>query len=77
VRKQFARHLGGTNLGFADGHASWFDSERLLVEFVNSAKGERSAINSDYMYAGCMPHFPAYCGSDADCCPQLPSIWPQ
>jgi prepilin-type N-terminal cleavage/methylation domain-containing protein/prepilin-type processing-associated H-X9-DG protein len=25
-----ARHLGGTNLGFADGHAKWFNAEALL-----------------------------------------------
>jgi len=28
-RKAYARHLGGVNLGFADGHASWISSERL------------------------------------------------
>jgi prepilin-type processing-associated H-X9-DG protein len=25
-----ARHLGGNNLGFADGHASWYNSEAIL-----------------------------------------------
>jgi prepilin-type processing-associated H-X9-DG protein len=25
-----ARHLGGNNLGFADGHAAWYDSESIL-----------------------------------------------
>ncbi len=25
------RHLGGQNLGFADGHAAWFDSERIVT----------------------------------------------
>jgi prepilin-type N-terminal cleavage/methylation domain-containing protein/prepilin-type processing-associated H-X9-DG protein len=25
----FPRHLGGANLGFADGHAKWFDSETI------------------------------------------------
>jgi prepilin-type N-terminal cleavage/methylation domain-containing protein/prepilin-type processing-associated H-X9-DG protein len=25
-----ARHLGGNNLGFADGHAAWMDSEAIL-----------------------------------------------
>ena len=27
--RQYARHLGGVNLGFADGHASWIASDRL------------------------------------------------
>jgi prepilin-type N-terminal cleavage/methylation domain-containing protein/prepilin-type processing-associated H-X9-DG protein len=30
ARKSFARHMGGTNLGFADGHASWMPSEAVL-----------------------------------------------
>jgi len=31
-RKQYAnsRHLGGSNLGFADGHAAWMNSEQIL-----------------------------------------------
>ncbi len=28
-----ARHLGGVNLGFADGHARWFRSESLFQDF--------------------------------------------
>jgi len=30
VRKPWARHLGGVNLGFADGHAAWMSSEAVL-----------------------------------------------
>jgi prepilin-type N-terminal cleavage/methylation domain-containing protein/prepilin-type processing-associated H-X9-DG protein len=30
LRKQFARHLGGVNLGFLDGHAAWWNSTGLL-----------------------------------------------
>jgi prepilin-type processing-associated H-X9-DG protein len=29
-----ARHLGGVNVGFADGHASWIHSRRLLTLFA-------------------------------------------
>ena len=29
-RKTFSRHMGGSNLGFADGHAAWMDAERIL-----------------------------------------------
>ena len=29
-RAKHARHLGGSNLGFGDGHASWVQAERLL-----------------------------------------------
>jgi prepilin-type N-terminal cleavage/methylation domain-containing protein/prepilin-type processing-associated H-X9-DG protein len=28
--KRYARHLGGSNLGFLDGHASWINSQMLL-----------------------------------------------
>jgi prepilin-type N-terminal cleavage/methylation domain-containing protein/prepilin-type processing-associated H-X9-DG protein len=31
-RKWASRHLGGVNLGFLDGHASWWASERLLAK---------------------------------------------
>ncbi len=31
LRKPYTRHLGGVNLGFLDGHASWWNSEKLLA----------------------------------------------
>jgi prepilin-type N-terminal cleavage/methylation domain-containing protein len=31
VRKPYARHLGGVCLGFADGHAAWWNSEAILA----------------------------------------------
>ena len=31
LRKPYARHLGGVNLGFLDGHAAWWHSDRLLT----------------------------------------------
>jgi len=35
LRKQYSRHLGGTNVGFLDGHASWFNSDRLLSKYLD------------------------------------------
>ena len=32
------RHLGGVNLGFLDGHASWWNSQRLLAK-IGESKG--------------------------------------
>jgi prepilin-type N-terminal cleavage/methylation domain-containing protein/prepilin-type processing-associated H-X9-DG protein len=32
LRKRFARHLGGSNIGFLDGHASWHNAEWILSE---------------------------------------------
>jgi prepilin-type N-terminal cleavage/methylation domain-containing protein/prepilin-type processing-associated H-X9-DG protein len=36
VRKKYAhaRHLGGSNVGFADGHAKWFNSEDILNNYA-------------------------------------------
>jgi len=31
-RRSKARHLGGVNLGFLDGHAKWWNSEAMLAE---------------------------------------------
>ena len=31
LRKASTRHLGGVNIGWADGHASWVDSQRLVA----------------------------------------------
>ncbi len=30
--KRFTRHLGGSNLGFADGHARWFSAGAIVAE---------------------------------------------
>jgi len=38
LRKPYARHFGGVNLGFLDGHATWWNSERLISEFAERAK---------------------------------------
>jgi prepilin-type processing-associated H-X9-DG protein len=37
VRKQHTRHMGGSNLGFADGHAAWMDSETILFNGWNES----------------------------------------
>jgi len=31
-RKNYARHLGGSNVGFLDGHAQWFPSETIIYQ---------------------------------------------
>jgi prepilin-type processing-associated H-X9-DG protein len=49
ARKPYARHLGGTNLGFLDGHAAWWDAERLLSK-VSEGKGAPGTTMG--LYAG-------------------------
>ena len=43
LRKPYARHLGGVNLGFLDGHAAWWNSDRLLAEYGEQARGGNAA----------------------------------
>ena len=36
------RHLGGVNVGFADGHAQWMSSERVLKDTIDYSQPERT-----------------------------------
>jgi prepilin-type N-terminal cleavage/methylation domain-containing protein/prepilin-type processing-associated H-X9-DG protein len=51
-----ARHLGGNNLGFADGHAAWYDSEAILWGGRQPTRaemdGENGRQNGPFMPAG-------------------------
>ena len=38
-RKQFTRHMGGSNLGFADGHAKFFLAEAILNQTTGPHNG--------------------------------------
>jgi len=49
-RKTFARHLGGENLGFADGHAKWWDAEQILN---GGADHSRHGIHPQQLYGIC------------------------
>jgi len=40
VLRQYARHLGGTNVGYLDGHASWINSEALVAKYADLAREE-------------------------------------
>ncbi len=43
ARKKFARHMGGVCVGFADGHAKWWNSE-ALIEGSKDHPQRRSAL---------------------------------
>ncbi len=34
-RKKYARHLGGSNIGFADGHATWMPADAIIAAAGN------------------------------------------
>jgi prepilin-type processing-associated H-X9-DG protein len=40
---RYARHLGGANIAFADGHAKWYKSERI-ISLPDSETGTRHPI---------------------------------
>jgi len=50
-RKQFARHLGGDNLGFADGHAEWMSADRILL---GGHDHTRNGIHPQLFYGLCV-----------------------
>jgi prepilin-type N-terminal cleavage/methylation domain-containing protein/prepilin-type processing-associated H-X9-DG protein len=50
-RKTFAPHMGGLNLGFADGHAKWFDAETILL---GGHDHTRNGIHPQVYYGLCV-----------------------
>jgi prepilin-type N-terminal cleavage/methylation domain-containing protein/prepilin-type processing-associated H-X9-DG protein len=56
LRKPFARHLGGVNMGFLDGHAAWWDSERLLAKLGedDGASSESMGLSIAYPNSWCI-----------------------
>jgi len=52
------RHLGGSNIGFADGHAAWMPSESILNNSVDWGGYRGDDPNRDYAITGGV----GYCG---------------
>jgi len=50
LRKPYARHLGGVNLGHLDGHAAWINSEALIARY---ADGEIGGLYSNGPWSTC------------------------
>jgi prepilin-type processing-associated H-X9-DG protein len=44
LRQGHARHLGGVNLGFLDGHARWMPSEQVIAEAPSHGNRERGHL---------------------------------
>jgi prepilin-type processing-associated H-X9-DG protein len=42
--KKGSRHLGGNNIGFADGHAAWWNSDRFLDTWAEEARPGMTAM---------------------------------
>ena len=69
LRTPYARHLGGVNLGFLDGHASWWNSERLLAK-IREGKG---ADNMGLVVPGNGPV--SWCLADSDLPATTPTLY--
>jgi prepilin-type N-terminal cleavage/methylation domain-containing protein/prepilin-type processing-associated H-X9-DG protein len=60
MRKQWSRHLGGSNLGFIDGHAQWWPSDEILRaagDWTNKNPGMQG------VYCVCLPDSPTVSNS--------------
>jgi prepilin-type processing-associated H-X9-DG protein len=44
VRKSYTRHLGGSNVGFLDGHASWMLSEDIIANSPDSKDNSKGKM---------------------------------
>ena len=44
LRKPYARHFGGVNVGFLDGHARWMDSEKVIEESASHGDPRRGRL---------------------------------
>ena len=58
ARERYTRHMGGVNLGFADGHVKWLKSEEVLSMLPNDATGVYECAHDSLGAAlGCVPVF--------------------
>jgi len=44
LRRSRARHFGGVNIGFLDGHAKWFDSEEVIAQSPSAGNPKRGRL---------------------------------
>ena len=62
LRSKYTRHLGGVNVGFLDGHASWWNSQSLINAFVDGelegVGGETDGPNSMCGFTELYPDVP-------------------
>jgi prepilin-type N-terminal cleavage/methylation domain-containing protein/prepilin-type processing-associated H-X9-DG protein len=60
LRKRFSRHLGGSNMGFADGHATWMASDAIIANAPNSNDPNNGRIRG--IGCSCLPPPPGELG---------------
>ena len=60
--QHYTRHLGGTNIGSADGHAKWIDSEAFAHEVLEAYYRNQLTSIPDYGFTVCGPNSHTDCG---------------
>jgi prepilin-type processing-associated H-X9-DG protein len=68
LRKPYARHFGGVNIGFLDGHAQWWHSEKVIQESPTHSDAHRGRLQG---YGPWGPTKDAYWYDPADGIPAL------
>jgi len=69
LRRPYSRHLGGVNLGFLDGHAAWWNSEKLLAECAAEQSTDPMGLWWEYFEGGA-----SWCVNTGDY-PGIPTLW--
>jgi prepilin-type N-terminal cleavage/methylation domain-containing protein/prepilin-type processing-associated H-X9-DG protein len=64
LRAKYARHLGGNNLGFADGHATWMPAERVLSQAPRWAQCKQGTGIVERELKGLQPAYFTTAGGD-------------
>lgn len=52
LRHTYTRHLGGSNLGFADGHAAWMSAGNFLAACAELERGQPTSISGGVSVEG-------------------------
>lgn len=69
LRRPYARHRGGVNIGFLDGHAGWFDSEEVIALSPSECDPDRGRLR------GYMPWGPTSDCGFAEDNPGVPTLY--
>ena len=68
ARRAATRHLGGSNIGWLDGHASWLSADRIFVKY---REGELTGV-SNYCPAASREEYTELCGEPD---PRMEFLW--
>jgi len=50
LRKPYTRHLGGSNIGYADGHAQWMSAESFIAKYAEEPTADQGVAFGLWMW---------------------------